>query len=376
MSFKSYPGTWHTAQRNAHTALNTLDSQEEEPVLPVYEAVDGQGIILSPSENGPRFPRTASSDPIPSQSFLFMERLQDPVVYRYSMHVNGATTQIAVQVEAATDRPHHYIFSLSLTVGQVERALCKPVTTRLSVDPRQLDFSVFLFPPRACLPVGCLYNLRVWLRSSGTDHRIFGDNDVWIGRDPDFRSIADASFAILRNATQDMLIYQAVVGYARVSFIVRWHLVEDDVHTLSLDYEAGGVGRTLIDKCHLRLFCDPQTISFMIYTIPAPSLPHGASHRLRFWIRTPYSSISPTSSVDSKPVESYIYQRLWKTDDFKLGGNLNFETLGSKVIIGLRDQSSPQNERGQSSLHPNRQRRSRLLPTINSEASDERVVDR
>lgn len=71
------------------------------------------------------------------------------------------------------------------------------------------------------MPTGCLYHLRVWLRSAGTDHRIFADDDLWIGRDPDFRSIGDASFSILRNATQDMLIYQAVLGRAHVSFIIR-----------------------------------------------------------------------------------------------------------------------------------------------------------
>lgn len=78
-----------------------------------------------------------------------------------------------------------------------------------------------VFPPRRCLPTGCLYYLRVWLRTGGIDHRLFADKDIWFGKDPDFRAIADASFAYLRNATQDMSIYQGMVGHAHVSFIFR-----------------------------------------------------------------------------------------------------------------------------------------------------------
>ena len=69
-----------------------------------------------------------------------------------------------------------------------------------------------------------MYHLRVWLHTAGIDHRIFGDDDLWVGRDPDFRSVGDASFAVLRNATQDMLIYQGIVGRAHVSFIIRFVL--------------------------------------------------------------------------------------------------------------------------------------------------------
>jgi len=71
------------------------------------------------------------------------------------------------------------------------------------------------------LPAGCLYNLRVWLITAGTNHRLFSDDDLWVGRDPDFRSVGDASFTVLRNATQDMLIYQGIVGHAHVSFIIK-----------------------------------------------------------------------------------------------------------------------------------------------------------
>jgi hypothetical protein len=75
------------------------------------------------------------------------------------------------------------------------------------------------------LPAGCLYHLRVWLRAAGIDHRIFSDNELWVGRDPDFRSVGDASFAVLRNATQDMIIYQGMAGRAHVSFIIKFVLL-------------------------------------------------------------------------------------------------------------------------------------------------------
>ncbi|KAG8219002.1 hypothetical protein J3R82DRAFT_4750 [Butyriboletus roseoflavus] len=108
-----------------------------------------------------------------------------------------------------------------MKLGHVERAISNPITMKLSVDPRGLDFVVFAFPPRVSLPTNSLFHLRVWLRTAGVDHRIFGEKDLWFGRDPDFRAITDATFATLRNAAQNILIYQAIVGRAHVSFIVR-----------------------------------------------------------------------------------------------------------------------------------------------------------
>ncbi|KAF9226884.1 hypothetical protein BS17DRAFT_776283 [Gyrodon lividus] len=317
-----------------------------------------------------------STDQAPSsltRSFLQMESLE-AFTYTYSLTAGNAPLQFFVLVESESDRSNHYTFSLSMKAGHVERAMCKPVSMRLSIDPRRLDFALFAFTPRTCLPAGCLYHLRVWLRTAGSDHRIFGDNDLWVGRDPDFRSIGDASFAVLRNATQDMLIYQAVVGRAHVSFIVRWQLVEVGVYGLSLDYEAGGAGRTLFENYQLRLDCEPQTVSFMIYSIPILSKPPGALHRLRFWLRTPPTSPSPASSVTSHLAESYIYQLLWKTDEFRVGSNLDFETLGNKLVMAVRDPNSPHSDRDLLLLHPN-WRRSRLSPNIDRDDPGERVPD-
>ncbi|KAH7887388.1 hypothetical protein F5I97DRAFT_1860039 [Phlebopus sp. FC_14] len=305
---------------------------------PVYESINTRrsssrmmgshdSLIFPCGDSGARYSRQPSDrSSNPTQSFLQMES-QDGVTYTYSLVAAGDTPlQFFILVEPEPDRPNYYNFSL---------------------------------------PAGCLHHLRVWLRTTGIDHRLFGDNDLWIGRDPDFRSIGDASFASLRNATQDTLIYRAVVGRAHVTFIVRWRFIETDVYALSLEYEAGGAGRTLFDDYHLRLDCEPQTLSFMIYSIPATSTPAGASHRLRFWLRTPFAS-----QAEPQPAESYLYQRLWKTDEFKLGASLNFEVLGHKQMMAIREPNSSQFDHDQSTYR----RRSRLPPPMT--VPGERVSDR
>lgn len=333
----------------------TAREEDEEPFLPVYEPPVGSKVsrYRGPPLALARSPTTSNL----SESFLQMDS-QETVVYTYNLHPECAPLQFSVLVEPEADQPNHYTLSLSMKVGYVERALCAPVTLRLSIDPRRLDFSVFIFPPRTSLPAGCLYHLRVWLQTAGIDHRIFSDNDLWVGRDPDFRSVGDATFAVLRNATQDMLIYQGIVGRAHVSFIIRWKLVEVGLYSLSLEYEAGGAGRTLFEDYYMRLECEPQIVTFLIYAIPVTSTPHGASHRLRFWLRTPFVSHSPASSATSQS-ESYIYQRIWKSDDFKIGAGLNFEALGSRLVMGVRDPDSPRIERDFPCLNPNRQRSAR-----------------
>jgi len=251
---------------------------------------------------------------------------------------------------------------------------------KLSVDPRRLDFIVFAFPPRSSLPTGCLHHLRVWLRTAGVDHRVFAEKDLWFGKDPDFRAIADASFTQLRNATQDMSIYQGIVGHAHVSFIFRWTFVEPGIYALSFDYEAGGAGQTLFENYHLRLYCEPQSVSFTIYSIPVHSTPAGASHRLRVWVRTPHAASQPSSSgsASSHPTESYFYQRLWKSDNFKIGAHLGFDSAGSKIVLATRASDDPPTfDSTLMALVPNRRRVSRLAaPKVGVEDTRESVDDR
>ncbi len=77
------------------------------------------------------------------------------------------------------------------------------------------------YPPRACLPQGCLFALRVWLRAGDIDHRLFSEDALWIGKDPDFYSIQDATFARLRSVNSQTLLYKIVVGRALMDFTIR-----------------------------------------------------------------------------------------------------------------------------------------------------------
>jgi len=78
-----------------------------------------------------------------------------------------------------------------------------------------------VLPGKTCLPVGCLYSLRVWLRVNNVDHRLFGEDELWIGKNPSFDSIEGLSYAKLKDIIDNIQVYHAVVGKAVVSFIVK-----------------------------------------------------------------------------------------------------------------------------------------------------------
>ncbi len=128
--------------------------------------------------------------------------------------------------------------TLSLKVNKISRSLGEPVTLKLNVDPRQLNFTVLcvsyltpgqrvlmplhsLVPGKTSLPVGTLFSYRVWLRVNEFCHRLFGEDDLWIGKDPDFSCIADLSMARLRRVLASSQVYDAAVGRAKVQFIIR-----------------------------------------------------------------------------------------------------------------------------------------------------------
>lgn len=120
------------------------------------------------------------------------------------------------------------------------------------------------------------------------DHRLFGDDDLWVAKDPDFNGIGDASFARLKNTPVDSgeQIYHGYVGKALVTFIVRcvispllqprslgiqikvlfyrWECVSNKLYKYSLVYEANGVGDTLFEDLRLRLDVDPRMVTFLI----------------------------------------------------------------------------------------------------------------
>ncbi|KAF5371215.1 hypothetical protein D9758_004118 [Tetrapyrgos nigripes] len=116
--------------------------------------------------------------------------------------------------------------------------------------------------------------------------------------------------------------------------------VAEGLYRYSIEYEAAGVGATLVDDFRLILYGDPRTVTFAIYTVPMNSIPAGASHRLRIWLKTflpTDPSISPQSSSANFVLpfnDSYVYQRIFKSDTFKVGSRLDFGTLGSKMVMG------------------------------------------
>jgi len=260
-------------------------------------------------------------------------------IYTYRLLANAAPLQFMISVEHDTGKPKHgkYTFRLSLKTNGIERSLGEPTTRILRVDPRQLNFVVFMFPGKAGEPAGCLWSLRVWLRVNGVDHRLFGEDDLWVAKDPEFNAIADASFARLRNLDGDEQVYHGYVGKALVTFTIRWECVSNRLYKYSLTYEASGVGDTLFEDLRLRLDGDPRAATFLIYTVPTASMPVGASHKIRVWIRSlvPLTAIDPSTSCVLPFNDSYIYQRIWKSDSFKIGGRLDFATLGSKMIMGF-----------------------------------------
>ncbi|KAF9462066.1 hypothetical protein BDZ94DRAFT_764436 [Collybia nuda] len=264
---------------------------------------------------------------------------REQYVYTYHLLAGATPLQFLISVEphAGKPAPGKYTFRLSLRVNGIERTLCEPIELKLSIDPRQLEFIVFVFPGKTSIPVGSLYSLRVWLRVNGADHRVFGDDELWVGKDLDFNSIADASFFRLKNVDSKTQIYHGFCGRALVTFIVRWNRMGNDFYRYSLDYELNGVSGNLFDDLKLRIDGDPRTTTFLIYSVPINSQPAGASHRLRIWLKSLVNlgNIDPSTAVSLPFNDSYIYQRIWKTDSFKVGARLDFNSLGNKMIMGF-----------------------------------------
>lgn len=236
--------------------------------------------------------------------------------------------QFLIAIVPAIGKPGYYTFSLSLRVGGLHRSICEPVTLKLTFDPHQLDFSVFLFPPKHSLPRKCLYSLRVWLRHRSVDQRIFADDALWVGTNPNFAEIPDATAGMAWHQAPDRQVYRCIIGRAEVAFILRWEMLKEYVYSLTLEYEAGGVGKPLLEGMVVRLDFPPRDLGCYIYTIPVDSRPAGATHRVRAWLRSP----SPFNS-EGDSYGSYVYQRIWSTDEFRIGGFLDFMDIDPKRVI-------------------------------------------
>jgi len=287
----------------------------------------------------PTLPHRAQSRSVDSLSLSTPD--VHKVIHTHSLNIGGVDLRLSISIEPLRELSREHTFYLSLKAGVFERPLSQPVTLSLSVDPQELKFVVFAYPPRSCLPQGCLFSLRVWIRAGDIDHRLFSEDALWIGRDPDFYSIQDATFARLRSVNSETLLYKIVVGRALMDFIIRWRQVRGRVYSLSLEYDGCGVGRMLFSDLIVSLDCPPEHINFVLYTIPVTSTPQGATHRIRLWLRAPDQvEPAPQPEVDlSSP--QFIYQRIWGTDAFKVGNSLDFTALGPKLIMGVPNGDGP-----------------------------------
>lgn len=78
-------------------------------------------------------------------------------------------------------------------------------------------------------------------------------------------------------------------------------------------------------------------------TVPMESKPALSSHRLRIWLKS-LVTLSPDPSL-SFPLpfhDSYIYQRIFKSDSLKIGGSLDFQGLGQKVTMAFPAANEPE----------------------------------
>ena len=103
----------------------------------------------------------------------------------------------------------------------------------------------------------------------------------------------------------------------------------------------------------MKLDNDPRSISFLILSVftvllthsvlltklisslPTNSIPAGAAHKLRVWIRSAVPVASSQSNYVLPFNDTYIYQRIWKCDSFKIGGRLDFDSLGPKMVMAF-----------------------------------------
>ncbi|KAJ7827665.1 hypothetical protein B0H14DRAFT_2367495, partial [Mycena olivaceomarginata] len=97
----------------------------------------------------------------------------------------------------------------------------------------------------------------------------------------------------------------------------------------TMEYTPGGVGNILMDDLHLRVEGDPFRVALLVYTVPVRSMPVGASHRLCVWLKTRWDNLNAGALGDS-----YVYQRVWRSDAFKMAVRLDFEMLGPRIVMG------------------------------------------
>ncbi|KAF8317014.1 uncharacterized protein EI90DRAFT_3085683 [Cantharellus anzutake] len=240
--------------------------------------------------------------------------------------------------------------------GRVERRVGHPLQLKFSFDPKDADFEICL-TPKSGFPRDCLFGLRVWLRVSTISpdnqqptlfrHRLFSEESFWISRSPNFKLRWEGSFlAQPYIAKERQHVHSAVISGVPLLFIAKLSNVEGDKgdpaeFLISLEYELGGVTRTLCRNIDARITCPLTDISFVIYTIPARQTTTGSMHRLFLWIKSTASPPPPTSYRGS-PSQSIVYQRIWKTDSFHITGlTLPLHLASDETIFARPDSRSP-----------------------------------
>lgn len=85
------------------------------------------------------------------------------------------------------------------------------------------------------------------------------------------------------------------------------------------------------------------TLYFIFSTIPVQSMPPGATHRIRVWLKSLVPLTTDPAIAHPLPFgDSYIYQRLFKLDEFKVGGRLEFNALGNRLVMAFPHCDGPE----------------------------------
>src|ERR1700691_5411965 len=210
---------------------------------------------------------------------------------------------IFIRVEPVDPHSGQYMFTLSVKAGGLERTLCDPVVMKLFTGPHQLDFAalcvaivgkgrlaIILTKNPVSFPRKLVFRLTVYF-ACGSGFALVTQTTV---------SSRKMSFGLAKTRTSglsEMLILPSSqvahiscfsikdslekpwsnlsLGLLRqyhdeksglLKRAPRWNVTDGNLYKITLEYEAGGVGRILLDDCHIRLDegCDPQTIAFVL----------------------------------------------------------------------------------------------------------------
>ncbi|CAG8567289.1 3050_t:CDS:10 [Acaulospora colombiana] len=153
-----------------------------------------------------------------------------------------------------------------------------------------------------------------------------------------------------------MYIYNAVAGGVAVQFILTVEAapMTSDDSVITLTFKAGGIERSLCGREYMRLTVDPRTLNFHVFSdaVWGISMEYQAGGVARLVFEQSYSTVPIDSSIpySNHRLRVWIrghdgaYQRLFKSDEFRIGSQLAFEPLirgPGNVVFATRDPASP-----------------------------------